>query len=140
MARVAGIELQDNWKVGYALTRIKGVGWSTSLSILASLKIAESKKISDLTSEQLASIISKLDDYQTEGTLIRIIRQNIQRLKTIGSYRGLRHSKGLPSRGQRTRSNARTKRGKRKTVGAYRKEMLSRIQAAKKEKARSEEG
>ncbi len=125
MARLAGIELRDNWKVDFALTRIKGVGWTLSKKILKELGIGETKRMSDLTPEETAKIANKLEEYPTEGELARQVRGNISRLQAIGSYRGLRHSKNLPARGQRTRTNARTKRGKRKTVGAFKKEILT---------------
>jgi len=128
MARIAGVELQDNWKVDYALTKIKGIGWSLSKSILKSAGIDTVKRVSDLTSKDVSKITSKLDKYAVEGELLRQIRTNITRLKTTKSYRGVRHANGLPSRGQRTKSNARTKRGKRKTVGAYKKEALAKTQ------------
>ncbi|MFH1971402.1 MAG: 30S ribosomal protein S13 [Patescibacteria group bacterium] len=131
MARIAGVELQDNWKVDYALTRISGVGWSLSRGIVASLKISSEKRVKDLKSEEINKIASKLDEIPTEGELSRIVRTNISRLQAIGSYRGSRHQKGLPSRGQRTKSNARTKRGKRKTIGAFKKEALAKIKSAK---------
>ena len=127
MARIAGIELADNWRVDYALTRIKGIGWSLSKSILASLKIDPAKRLTDVSPEELAKISTKLDEYSIEGELARTVRGNISRLQTIGSYRGLRHLKNLPARGQRTRTNARTKRGKRKTVGAFKKEVLTQM-------------
>jgi small subunit ribosomal protein S13 len=125
MARIAGVELQDNWKVDYALTRIRGVGWYLSRKILDSLKIATAKRIAELTPEEIAKITTKLDEYPTEGELARTVRSNIARLGAIGSYRGQRHARNLPVRGQRTRTNARTKRGKRKTVGAFKKEILT---------------
>jgi len=131
MARIAGIELQDNWKVDYALTEIRGIGWSLSKKILDSLKIDTAKRISALTSEEISKISSKLEEYTTEGELARMVRSNISRLQTIGSYRGARHTKNLPVRGQRTRTNARTKRGKRKTVGAFKKEILTAQKVAK---------
>lgn len=134
MARIAGVELQDNWTVNYALTRIKGIGWSSSKKIITSLKFNPRLRISELSSEDIANVASKLEDYPIEGDLVRQVRTNITRLQTIGSYRGIRHGRGLPVRGQRTRSNARTKRGKRKTVGAFRKEMLSKMQPGKSEK------
>jgi len=127
MARIAGIELVDTWRVDYALTRIKGIGWSLSKSILASLKIDPAKRLTDVSPEELAKISTKLDEYPIEGELARGVKGNISRLQTIGSYRGLRHAKNLPSRGQRTRTNARTKRGKRKTVGAFKKEVLTQM-------------
>ncbi len=133
MARIAGIELVDNWRVDYALTRIKGIGWSLSKSILASLKIDPSKRLTDVSPEELAKISTKLDEYSIEGELARTVRGNISRLQTIGSYRGLRHAKNLPARGQRTRTNARTKRGKRKTVGAFKKAVLTQMKDVKGE-------
>lgn len=128
MARIAGVELQDNWRVPYALTKIKGVGWSLSENILDSLSIDKSKRVSDLASEEVSKIATKLEKHSIEGEVIRQVRSSIARLKNTGSYRGIRHSRGLPSRGQRTRSNARTKRGKRKTVGAFKKEALVKMQ------------
>ncbi|OGM28067.1 30S ribosomal protein S13 [Candidatus Woesebacteria bacterium RIFCSPLOWO2_01_FULL_39_61] len=134
MARIAGVELQDNWTVNYALTKIKGIGWSSSKKIVESLKFNPRLRVSELSGEEIANIAAKLEEYPTEGDLVRQVRTNITRLQTIGSYRGIRHGRGLPVRGQRTRSNARTKRGKRKTVGAFRKEMLSKMQRSKPEK------
>lgn len=128
MARIAGVELQDNWKVDYALTKIKGIGWSLSRTILDSAGIDKTKRVSDLASSDVSKITSKLEKYAVEGELLRQVRTNITRLRNTSSYRGIRHSRGLPSRGQRTRSNARTKRGKRKTVGAFKKDTLAKMQ------------
>lgn len=133
MARIAGIELNDNWKVDFALTRIKGLGWPLSVKLLSSLGLDAKKRVKDLTSDDLAKITAKLDEMPIEGELARQVRGNIQRLQMIGSYRGIRHSRGLPVRGQRTRTNARTKRGKRKTVGAFKKEILSKMSEGKTE-------
>lgn len=130
MARIVGVELQDSWKVDYALTRIKGLGWSMSKKLLKEVSVDENKRVSELNADEIAKISAKLEEYPTEGELFRITRGNIQRLQAIGSYRGLRHSRNLPARGQRTRTNARTKRGKRKTVGAFKKEVLSKMQTA----------
>lgn len=132
MARIAGIELNDNWKLDFALTRIKGVGWSVSRDIMEKLGFERTKRVKDLTSEDIGKITSTLDENPTEGDLVRRVRANIQRLQAIGSYRGMRHTKGLPSRGQRTKTNARTKRGKRKTVGAFKKEALAQKPTDKK--------
>ena len=126
MARISGVELDDNLKVDYALTRIKGIGWALCTKILDSLKIDSSKRIKDLTSEEISKIVSKMDKHPTEGDLMRKVREDIARLRATGSYKGTRHAKGLPARGQRTKTNARTKRGKRKTVGAFKKEELSK--------------
>jgi small subunit ribosomal protein S13 len=133
MARIAGIDLQDIWKVDYALTKIKGLGWTLSKKIMADAKVDRKKRISDLTADELSKIGAEVEKYSIEGDLVRVVRGNIQRLQVIGSYRGMRHSRNLPSRGQRTRTNARTKRGKRKTVGAFKKEMLSKMTAGKTE-------
>ena len=136
MARIAGIDLQDSWKVDFALTKIKGLGWPLSKKIMKDAGIDTKKRISDLTSDEVNKITAELEKYQIEGDLMRDVRANIQRLQVIGSYRGSRHTKGLPVRGQRTRTNARTKRGKRKTVGAFKKEILSKQVAAKAEDAK----
>lgn len=131
MARISGIELQDNWKVDYALTRIKGIGWTSSKKVLSASGIKNDKRVSDLTNEDISLITSKLEKFTIEGDMTRQVRENIARLKTIGSYRGIRHIRSLPSRGQRTKTNARTKRGKRKTVGAFKKEALAKMQTNK---------
>jgi small subunit ribosomal protein S13 len=136
MARIAGIDLQDNWKVDYALTTIKGLGWTLSKRVMADAKIDSKKRVADLTAEEVSKIGTELEKYTIEGDLVREVRGNIQRLQVIGSYRGMRHSRNLPSRGQRTRTNARTKRGKRKTVGAFKKELLSKMTTAKAEDAK----
>lgn len=129
--RITGIELQDGWKVGFALTRIKGIGWSLSDTILDSVKVDKSKRVSELTTSEVSKITARVEDYPTEGDLARRVRENVTRLKQTGSYRGVRHTRALPSRGQRTRRNARTKRGKRKTVGAFKKEALTKMTSAK---------
>lgn len=131
MARISGVELQDKWRLAFALTNIKGIGWSLSEGILDGLKIDSTKRVSDLTSEEIKKIATKIDEHPVEGELTRLVKSNIGRLTASGAYRGIRHSRGLPSRGQRTRSNARTKRGKRKTVGAFRKEALTKMQRQK---------
>ncbi len=132
MARISGVELQDNWRLDYALTRIKGIGWALSKKIISSLSLDPSKRLSQINPEDLARLATKIEEYPVEGELIRQVKSNVQRLKTIGSYRGMRHSRNLPVRGQRTRRNARTKRGKRKTVGAFKKEMLAKMQSQEK--------
>lgn len=133
MARIAGIELQDNWKVDYALTRISGLGWTLSKKLVKEVGITSDKRIKDLTSEELAKLAGKIEKLPTEGELARIVRGNIARLVAIGTYRGHRHNRNLPVRGQRTRRNARTKRGKRKTIGAFKKEMLTKAKVTKEE-------
>ncbi len=132
MARISGIELKDNWRIDYALTRIKGIGWAVSEKLLESIKFDPTRRIKDLSIDELNKISGKIEEFPTEGDLLRRVKANITRLQAIGSYRGVRHTKGLPVRGQRTKTNARTKRGKRKTVGAFKKEALAKTAVAKK--------
>lgn len=131
MARISGIELNDKWRIDYALTRIKGIGWVMSNKILEFLKFDPSKRVKDITIDELNKISGKIEEFPTEGDLARRTKGNINRLQAIGSYRGIRHTKGLPVRGQRTKTNARTKRGKRKTVGAFKKEALAKTKTTK---------
>jgi small subunit ribosomal protein S13 len=117
MARVLGVDLPNNKKIGISLTYIYGIGKTTSQQILETLKINPDIRTRDLTEEELSKLSTEIEkNYTVEGQLHRQIKQNIQRLKDIGCYRGLRHRRGLPVRGQRTRSNARTRKGPRKTV------------------------
>jgi small subunit ribosomal protein S13 len=127
MARFSGVELNDNWKVDYALTRIKGLGWSLVSQILEKIKVDGHQRVKALSADDVSKITAAIEEYPIEGDLIRKVRGDISRLQSIGAYRGVRHSRGLPTRGQRTRRNARTKRGKRKTVGAFKKEMLAKM-------------
>ncbi len=133
MARISGVDLPDSARIDYALTRIKGIGWALSKKLLEDLKMDSAKRMSTLTPDELATVSTKVDELGVEGDLVRRTRGDIQRLQVIGSFRGSRHSKGLPARGQRTRTNARTKRGKRKTIGAFKKEVLAKTEQAKKE-------
>lgn len=133
MARIAGIELQDKWKIDFALTKIKGIGWSTAEKVLDAAGIDSSKRVKELDQDDISKIASEIEDKPIEGELVRQVRKNIQRLQQIGSYRGVRHNKNLPVRGQRTKTNARTKRGKRKTVGAFKKEAIVKQQPGRKE-------
>ena len=128
MVRLLGLNIQDNFKVGFALTSIFGIGWTRAEKIIKECKLDGSKRIKDLSEEELKEIINFIDKkYITEGELRENLAESIKRLKDIGSYRGLRHSRSLPVRGQRTRSNARTKRGKRKTVGALKKDDRAKL-------------
>ncbi len=117
MARVAGIEIPPNKQAWVSLGYIFGIGDTTARRILSEANVPETTKVKDLTEAQLALINVIIDKkFVVEGVLRRTIQQNIQRLKDISSYRGTRHRRGLPVRGQRTRSNARTRKGPRKTV------------------------
>lgn len=123
MVRVVGVNLPDDKRIGYALTLIYGIGFANGKKILDEAGIEAHNKVKNLSEEDLKKmqvIIEKLA--KVEGDLKEEIRENIKRLKSIGAYRGFRHMHSLPTRGQRTKSNARTKRGKRKTVGALKKE------------------
>lgn len=132
MARISGVELPDNAKLDWALTRIKGIGWARARAIMDETKLPSTKRVKDVTADEIGAITSAMEKYATEGDLVRIVRENIQRLRDVSTYRGMRHSRGLPVRGQRTRSNARTKRGKRKTVGSFRKDELTKAPQADK--------
>ena len=115
MARIAGVDLPTNKRVEIGLTYIYGIGRSTSREILDNLKISYDKKIKDLTEEEVDTIRKTItDEYVIEGTLRTQTKLAIKRLMDIGNYRGVRHRKGLPVNGQRTKTNARTRKGKKK--------------------------
>lgn len=117
MARIAGVDLPKNERIEIGLTRIFGIGRSLSREILAETKIDPNKRVKDLTDEENVKIRNIIErDYRVEGDLRREISMNIKRLVDIGSYRGLRHQHHLPVRGQRTKTNARTRKGPRKLV------------------------
>ncbi|HNS02428.1 MAG TPA: 30S ribosomal protein S13 [Anaerolineae bacterium] len=117
MARIAGVDLPRDKRVVVGLTYIYGIGPATSAEILRKLSINESVRIRDLSEADVAKLRETIDrEYQVEGDLRREVSMNIKRLQEINAYRGMRHRLSLPSRGQRTRTNARTKRGARKTV------------------------
>ena len=128
MARIAGVELPENKRIEFALPYIYGIGMSAAKKIVKEAKVNVGARVKDLTEEEISRIQKLVDKYTIEGDLRRQIQQNIRRLEEIGTYRGTRHKKGLPARGQRTRSNARTKRGKRVTIGAMKKDSLQRVQ------------
>ena len=117
MARVAGVELPKNKRMEIALTYIYGIGRSSASKILARAKVDPARKSDDLTAEEQVRIRQVIDsDHEVEGDLRREVQQNIKRLMDLGCYRGIRHRKGLPVRGQRTHTNARTRKGPRKIV------------------------
>ncbi len=121
MARVAGVNLPSNKRIDIALTYIYGIGRSLAKKILEATGIDGSIRAKDLTESQIATLNSYIEEnFKVEGDLRREVQQNIKRLIDIGCYRGIRHRKNLPVHGQRTRTNARTRRGPRKTVGAVR--------------------
>ncbi|OGE14775.1 30S ribosomal protein S13 [Candidatus Daviesbacteria bacterium RIFCSPHIGHO2_12_FULL_37_11] len=122
MARIAGIDLPEAKRVDIGLTYIFGIGRSNVVKVLKDAGVDASKRIKDLTDDEVSKLQKSVDQFKVEGDLRGEIAANIKSLEDIGSYRGLRHRRGLPVRGQRTRSNARTRRGKRKTIGAISKE------------------
>ncbi|NWF76144.1 MAG: 30S ribosomal protein S13 [Nitrospirae bacterium] len=123
MARIAGVDLPKNERVEIGLTRIFGIGRSVSNKILSETNINPDKRVKDLSDEEIVKIRTIIErDYRVEGDLRRDISMNIKRLIDIGSYRGQRHRLGLPLRGQRTRTNARTRKGPRKAVMGKKKE------------------
>jgi small subunit ribosomal protein S13 len=122
MARIAGVNIPREKRVEIGLTYIYGIGRSTSNAVLAELGISADTKVRDLTEEEVARLRNHIDqNLSVEGDLRRERSQNIKRLMEIGCYRGLRHRRGLPVHGQRTRTNARTRKGPKKTVGKSRK-------------------
>lgn len=122
MARIAGVDLPREKRVHIGLTYIHGIGHTSARKILEAAEIDPAKKVKDLTEEEVSRITAIIQrDYKVEGELQRQVQLNIKRLMDIGCYRGLRHRRGLPVRGQRTSTNARTRKGPRKTVGVRRK-------------------
>ena len=122
MARIAGVDLPKNKKSAIGLTYIFGIGRTTADEIIKKANVDKNKRVAELTDEEVATIRSIIqNEYKVEGALRSEVQLNIKRLMDIGSYRGLRHRKGLPANGQRTRTNARTRKGKRKTVAGKKK-------------------
>lgn len=127
MARIAGVDLPSEKRLEAALPYIYGVGPTLAKKIIAECNLDSNKRIKNLTEEEINKLQRKVEEFKVEGDLRREIQANIKRLQEIGSYRGLRHAKNLPARGQRTRTNARTKRGKRITIGTVRKEVVDKM-------------
>ena len=127
MARISGVTIPSEKQVQIALTYVYGVGFKTSLDILAEAKVEPTVRVKNLTDAEISRIQEVISaKYTVEGELQRIVTGNIKRLKDINSYRGLRHKASLPSRGQRTKTNARTRRGKKITVGGTAKKAPSK--------------
>lgn len=119
--------MPEGKRVDIGLTYIFGIGRSNVVSVIKQAGVEASKRVKELTEEEVNKLQKAVEQFKVEGDLRREIEQNIKRMEEIGSYKGLRHKKGLPVRGQRTRSNARTGRGKRKTVGTVRKEIVAKM-------------
>jgi len=126
------LQIPDKERLEIALRRIYGIGPTKVKELIKDAKLDPDKRASQLTAEEISQILTALGKFKTEGDLRADIRGDIERLKAIRSYRGIRHIVNLPVRGQRTRSNARTNRGKKKTVGALTKEMWAKIEAQQK--------
>lgn len=130
MARIAGVDLPNEKRLDIALTYIYGIGRSNVGGLLREADMPGDRRVNTLTDEEtnrIAKVIEKR--FVVEGDLRRQVQDNIKRLRDIGSYRGMRHARNLPSRGQRTRSNARTRRGKRVTIGAIKKDERAKVAA-----------
>ncbi len=125
--RISGFTIPDGKKLKIALTYIYGIGRKNVHLLLEKAQVEKEKRVTSLTDEEQKRIQKALEDYKIEGDLRSEIIGNIKRLKETGSYRGMRHNRNLPVRGQRTRSNARTKRGKRVTIGAIKKEVAAKM-------------
>jgi len=129
--RIAGFIIPDEKRIDIALTYLYGIGRSNVVGVLKKANIDSAKRVKTLSEEEQKRIQKALESIKLEGDLRAEIYANIKRLKEISSYRGMRHSRNLPVRGQRTRSNARTKRGKRVTIGAIKKEVAAKIETGK---------
>lgn len=127
MARIAGVDLPNEKRLEAALPYIYGIGLTLSKKIIGDCGLDPDKRTKNLSEEEVNKLQKAVEKYKVEGDLRREIQSNVKRLQEIGSYRGTRHSKNLPARGQRTRVNARTKRGKRITIGTVRKEAVSKM-------------
>ncbi|HSH18558.1 MAG TPA: 30S ribosomal protein S13 [Candidatus Saccharimonadales bacterium] len=127
MARISGVTIPNDKQIWVALTYVHGIGQKSSYDILAAAKVEPTVRSKDLTDAEVGRIQEIINnDYTVEGELQRIVSGNIKRLKDINAYRGLRHKMNLPSRGQRTKTNARTRRGKKSTVGGTAKKVASK--------------
>ena len=121
MARIAGVDIPNDKRVVISLTYVYGIGKPLAQDILKAVNISEDKRVKDLSEEELTKIRNEVAKYKVEGDLRREVALNIKRLSEIASYRGLRHRKGLPVRGQSTKTNARTRKGPRKTIANKKK-------------------
>ncbi|MEG2269911.1 MAG: 30S ribosomal protein S13 [Bacilli bacterium] len=121
MARIVGVDIPNDKQVGYSLTYIYGIGRTLALEICEAAKVDSTTRVKELTEEQLSALRIQITKHKVEGDLRREVALNIKRLEEIGSYRGSRHKKGLPVRGQTTKNNARTRKGPKKTIANKKK-------------------
>jgi len=131
--RILGVNLPDNERAEIGLTRIYGIGRKTVGPLLTAAGISPDKRIKQLTKQEIADLAKALENFKIEGDLKKEVADNIERLKAIRCYRGIRHILNLPVRGQRTKTNARNKRGGKKTVGALTKEMWAKLESQQRE-------
>jgi small subunit ribosomal protein S13 len=129
MARIAGVDLPNEKRIEAALPYIYGIGPSLTSVILKKCQIDPNTRAKNLSEEEVNKLQKAVEEYKVEGDLRREVQANIKRLQEISAYRGIRHSKNLPVRGQRTKTNARTKRGKRITIGTVRKDVVAKQEA-----------
>jgi len=130
--RIVGVEIPDNERAEIGLTRFFGIGRTNVIELAKKAKIDLNTRIKDLSRDDVANLMKALETFKVEGDLKKEIRENIDRLKAIKAYRGIRHIVSLPARGQRTKTNARTRKGKKKTVGSLTKEAWAKIETAQK--------
>ena len=123
MARIVGVDIPRNKKIAFSLCYIHGIGMSTALEICKTAKIDPDKRVQELSEKQISSMreVISASEINVEGELRSLNAMNIKRLKDVGAYRGLRHRRGLPANGQRTKTNARTRKGKKRTIGLGKK-------------------
>ena len=129
MARIAGVDLPNEKRIEASLPYIYGIGPTLTRKILVECAISPDLRTKSLTEDDINKLQRAVEKYKVEGDLRREVQDNVKRLQEVGAYRGLRHAKGLPARGQRTRTNARTKRGKRVTIGTVRKDVVAKTAA-----------
>lgn len=130
--RIAGVEIPDNERAEIGLTRFFGIGRTNVIELAKKAKIDLNTRIKDLSRDDVGNLMKALETFKVEGDLKKEIRENIDRLKAIKCYRGIRHIVSLPARGQRTKTNARTRKGKKKTVGSLTKEAWAKIETQQK--------
>ncbi len=130
--RIVGVEIPDNERAEIGLTRFFGIGKTNVKELAKKAKVSLDTRIKDLTRDEVSSLMKALETFKVEGDLKKEIRENIDRLKAIKAYRGTRHIVGLPVNGQRTKTNARTVKGKKKTVGSLTKEAWAKIETQQK--------
>jgi small subunit ribosomal protein S13 len=135
--RIAGITIPDEKRIDISLTYLYGIGRSNVVAVLEKAKIDAATRTKALTEDEVKRITKVLEEIKVEGDLRSEVAANIRRLRDIGAYKGVRHARNLPARGQRTRSNARTKRGKRVTIGAIKKELATKMESAATAKAKT---